>query len=325
MKAKAVTWMSLLLVLIAGVFLLLNELGSSDSYVLTDTMEPKEYRFVCLFSGENDSSAKDLRRGVEAAMEEYDVWITFRTFRLSEMNRHIESFEEAIEAHVDGIITNIPSTREIGLLIDRAAGEKIPVITIGNDINGSQRKAYIGINYYECGEKAARILETYTHGLARTVIVLPPASENDLESRQKVLGYSDYIEQKSGMFFNKVYLDKTYFENAYNAYKEAFSSGIGYDSAFCLNETTTMALVQYQKNHEDSHLKVVGMGDSPEVLEALKDGYLDATLVEDTTYVGQMAIAYLYKYKSGEKIPVKVDSEIYVITGENLADYYPER
>lgn len=325
MKSKTVILGSLSVILILCMFLLFKGFNRPETYVLADSMEPKQHRFVCLFSGENEIFTEDLRQGVETAMEENDVWVTFQSFSLSDINSHLDAFEMAIEANVDGIITNIPSVKEIGLLIDRAAGEKIPVITIVNDINGSQRKAYIGIDYYDCGQRAARILERYTESSARTVTALPPASENDLESRQKMLGYSDYIAHKSGMLLNKVYMEEPDFTNAYSVFADAFTSQIGYNSVFCMNEASTMAVVQYLKNNEQTDLRVVGIGDSKEIMEALRDGYLDAVLVEDAKYVGSTAVTYLCRYKEGESIPIKINSEIYEVTAENVSNYYSGR
>ncbi|MEG1513670.1 MAG: substrate-binding domain-containing protein [Clostridia bacterium] len=324
MRTKRIL-IGLLLALFFGATIILLLSSDLDRHSDAQALSPKAHRYIALYSGDNQAFKADLRKGLETAAESADAYVTFRAFSSRSLESHIAGFEEAIAANVDGIITNVPSNGEIGRLIDRAALEKIPVVTIVDDIYGSQRKAYIGVDYESFGSMASHVMQTCVKGNARAAVISYPLSLQTRECTQKVSGFVDSISKSDRFRLGIEHVDTLDYLSAYNLAQNLLDASFGYNAFFCIDETLTLAVAQcIADNHCAERTYLVGCGEAVAVYGFLEDGAIDAILTENPYYVGYEAVTSLTRYIENGGLPYITDAKICVVTPDNMQDSFYE-
>ncbi|MEK7669744.1 MAG: substrate-binding domain-containing protein, partial [Bacteroidota bacterium] len=90
---------------------------------------------------------------------------------------------------------------------------------------------------------------------------------------------------------------------------------------FCPNESTTFGmLLALRQSNLAGKKKFVGFDTSPPLLEALKNGEIDALVAQDPTRIGFEAVKAVVSHIKGEKVNVRIDTGVQLITRENLSD-----
>lgn len=284
----------------------------------TKKVTPKDYHFVVLYSGDNDSFISELNRGLQDKAEEENVWVTFEHFDSMTITSHLNAFALAIDAQVDGIITNVPDYSGIGRLIDRAALEGIPVATIADDIYGSQRRVHIGIDYEELGQKAAELITQLMPNGARTAIISYPLTQQNNECLQKTRGFINYMKHQPSYVIGIEHLQELNSADAYELTKQLLDSGFKYDSYFCMDEQITLAVAECLKMRGIDDICVIGCGESNAAYSYLKSGIIDVLLTENAYHVGSIAVDELYRYIREGGLPYIVETDVRVITDEDI-------
>lgn len=282
---------------------------------------PKEYRFAALYTGDNGAFASELESGLITAADENDIWVSFESFNSGDVTSHREAFQRYVDAGVDGIITNLPDTSDFGRLIDGAALEGIPVATIVDDFYGSQRKVHIGVDYLNFGKQAAQMLMKLKADGARTAVISYPLEKQTLECQRKVQGFIQGLRGKDGYYVGVENVRTLNRVDAYELTRELLAGSFGYDSFFCLDETLTLAVAQCLNDMQAQGMFVVGCGESAAVYEYLKDGVIDVVLTESPYSVGYEAVTELKSHIVEGGLPFISESEIQVVTRENLQEF----
>lgn len=288
------------------------------------SLKPKRFRLVALYTGDNLAFINELKDGLNAAAEEQDLWVTFESFGSSDIASHLSAFSRAIDAGVDGIISNIPEMDSIGRLIDRAALEGIPVATIADDFYGSQRKVHIGIDYLSFGQGAAEAIVALMPYGARTAIITYPLERQTRESRQKANSFTESIRSYGNYYVGVENVRELNYVDAYELAHDLITGNFGYDSFFCIDETLTLAVAQCLEDMQIYNMAVVGCGESRALYEYLASGIVDAVLTENAYFVGYASVSNLTSYIVNGGLPYITEADINVVTIENLQEFYYE-
>ncbi len=79
-------------------------------------------------------------------------------------------------------------------------------------------------------------------------------------------------------------------------------------------------LGKWKKAGEPGHVILGGFDGDATAYQLLRDGYLDATGVQDFFWEAEMAVQVLVDAKSGKTPPARIEDKGFVITGDNLAE-----
>lgn len=313
-------WMSMLIALCSIALISVSCHWSRSEGSLVS--EPKAHRIAVLYSGDNMAFAAELERGMRIMADKLDIYISFEQFASSTPALHIEALARAIDARVDGVITNIPDKTQTGKMIDRAALESIPIATIVDDIYGSQRRVHIGVDYQQFGESAARLICEMMPNGARTAIISYPLNRQTSECLNKIKGFSQYMRGRAGYYIGTENVRELNNADAYELTKELLDSSFQYNSFFCLDETITKAVAQCLSDAGRDDICVIGCGESQTVYDYLEIGVVDALLTENAYSVGSTAVKELAHYIQNGGLPYVVEADMRVLTRENIDAYY---
>lgn len=159
-------------------------------------IKKKELKFGCVLYGYTDENpyfadvVKAMKRK-EMELEEYGIQLEIRHASIDEPQEIVRRMDELHALGINGLILSPIKDPDVEKKIEQFSVEGIPVVTIGSDLPGSKRLAYVGSNSYLFGQTAANMLALIAHGQAQIGII--SGSEISYNHQQKVRGFEDYV------------------------------------------------------------------------------------------------------------------------------------
>jgi ribose transport system substrate-binding protein len=97
------------------------------------------------------------------------------------------------------------------------------------------------------------------------------------------------------------------------------------DAIFAANPSMALGAAQAIEDAKADSVIVVGFGNTPDVLNAIQVGVLEATIAEFPTRAGTLAVDLLVRHLNGESTPHVVDSGFTLVTEETLHSFLTAR
>lgn len=148
---------------------------------------------VLLFGAENPFF-DEVMTGLKQKLEELSIYgCTILEKRISfDLDSQLATIDELADDQIHGLILSPYDDKMIQEKIDALWDMNIPCITINTDIPNSKRIAYVGSDYYKCGQTAGGLLNLFTNGTAKVGIVT--GSHNVLCHKERISGFMDLIQ-----------------------------------------------------------------------------------------------------------------------------------
>lgn len=210
-----------------------------------------------------------------------------------------------IASQVDGVILEADGSKAEQKLIEEAAQDGIPVVTILTDDSACRRISFVGLNSYEMGSAYTEQLTGMLNEEGGTQIMFLSTSNSktqetnlvyyqvkkELESRKKEgqsVNISEYCVDSTADF------DTEEFVRDMIVNEESLP-----DILVCMDEVVTecvyQALIDY---NQVGNIKVIGFYYSDVILNAIDKGILSSTVAMDMEEVGKYSINALEEYLS---------------------------
>ena len=103
----------------------------------------------------------------------------------------LQAIAELEAEGIDGLVISPFNDMAVANKIDQLQSRQIPVITTNTDIRNSSRLAFVGSDFYRCGQTAAGLMNLMTSGEVRAGIVT--GSSQVLCHTDRIAGFCDRI------------------------------------------------------------------------------------------------------------------------------------
>ena len=240
-----------------------------------------------------------------------------------------ELMQIAVDSGVDGIILEADESEETGVLIDRAAAEGIPVVTVYGDNANSERCSYVGVGNYDIGQEYGKQVLTIAGNLHRAVNVAVLMSENVKSSGQNTLfsGIQDVVnqERKKGaqITLSMVNVDDSNAFSAEEAIRDIFTLSNLPDIIICLNERNTTSVYQMVVDYNKvGQVQILGYYDSEAIIKAIEREVIHATVAVDTKQMGEYCVEALQEYYHRGYTSQYFSVDIKLINRNNVSEYH---
>lgn len=264
--------------------------------------QKKKYKIGVLLFSENNPFFDEVMAGVRAkAAELQDYGVTTITRRVEfDVEAQLKAIDSFVSEGIHGLMLAPYNHASVQRKIDELVENKIPVVTVNTDINGSRRMAYVGSDYFRDGCTAAGLLALMTSGNVNLGVIT--GSSNVLCHTERVRGLShtldasyprihvtDIIENHDDEFKSyalvsqllkeRPELDALFFAAAgvYGGCKAVLDSGL--------------------------HPKVITFDEVPTTLEMLKKGVISATISQQPYRQGAKSLDILFEYLTSGVLP----------------------
>lgn len=273
---------------------------------------------------------QDHENGFKTAGGELGVETIYKGESGNDALRQVQMFEQianTIPKPAGILVSPIDKEAMIGP-INEAIAKGIPVACVDNDAPDSNRLTYIGTDNYESGYLAADIIGKKLGGTG-DVGILTIKGLYSLDERQR--GFEECIADKyPGINVVAVMDDDADPLVATNVAKQMLEEYPSIVGIFGTDAASGVgATVALEEKGKLGVVKVVAFDKDSSVLEDVKEGKIEATLVQRTFTMSYLGLKLLYDYnhnpnmKNGSisMLPDKVDTGIIVVTKENVDSF----
>ena len=309
------------------------------SFFLFSTIDREENqdeydRYYVMITEGNSSLWKSVYEGASARALHSNVYVDWLNDYMDSSSSVEDMMKVAISSSVDGIIVNASESETMTDLIDEAADEGIPVVTLYTDQAQSKRCSYVGIGSYNLGKEYGRMaLEIMDEKLDEedpvTITMLVGSHTQSLDQNILCAGIQETIAQEKEedleVEFELISIDDSNPFSAEEDIRDIFLHNALPDMMICLNEQNTTCAYQAVVDYNYvGRVSILGYYDSDTILNAIEHGVIDATVSVDTDQMGGYCIDALEEYHILGNPSEYLTADITMIDQENVSDYLKE-
>jgi ribose transport system substrate-binding protein len=284
-----------------------------------------KYRFA--FVTNNSTDFWNIgEKGLRKAEKEFGVKVDmFRPLK-GEVADQQRFLEDIMVQKFDGVAVSPVNPDALTGIFDRVA-EKMPLVTHDSDAPKSKRKVYVGTNNVEAGRIAGNtaIAALKEAGITKGkvgIFVGRMDMRNAIERKQ---GIDETLGKLAGLEILPPYIDHT----------DRAKAKKNVEDALARYPDLVMAIGLWSYNgpciagavRESSRTKkpiLVTFDEEEEVLKAVEDGLIYATVVQQPFQFGYQSIRVLTELKDGKTVAPTVETPILTVKKDNLAKFWSE-
>lgn len=283
-------------------------------------------RLFIIFPTESGCFFEKVRDGMKKAakeLERYNVKIEFLETKGHNVSRQLKLLTHAIDLKPDGIVIIPASATQLNLLIDEAADNDIPVVTVADDAPYSKRLFHIGADNYSCGRLCGELMGNFL--CSEGNIAIFSGSTELYALKQRIAGFKDKIKTS----YPDIKITKliNYGENegdCLNVAVQQLHAISESDGVFVTSAAGTVAVVKALEQLEPSLFpKIIGFEPHEITSEYLTQGKISALIFQDSLMQGYLSLKVLYDYLSHGIVPEKdcVNTRIEIVLKENIENF----
>ena len=235
-------------------------------------------------------------------------------------NTQNSQLENMIAGGVNAIILIPGDATAQAVMVEEAHAQNIPVIELCTKTEAEDyRTSFVGSDDIVAGRMLMDYLGDLVDGKGDMIIFHGPTGVSAEINRHT--GAQQMIKEKNWDI--KVVAEKVCNwsrEEAMTAMENIITSGMKFDIIFAENDEMAVGALSALK---DSGLKYVigGIDAIPDAVQAVADGDMDCTFVQDYITQAKTALDVAIKAASGEQVDASYDIDFVLITKENVADF----
>jgi len=268
---------------------------------------------------------QSIHAGAQQAATELGIDIIWRgPLREDDRDAQVSEVEGFVSRGISGICLAPLDETALVPPVQEAVRQKIPVVIFDSGLKSSDYVSFVATDNTKGGRLGGeRLAESI--GKKGKVILLRYAEGHDSTGKREQ-GFLDAMKDNPGI---EVVSSNQYggadVEGAYkkaeallSTYKKPDGS-LGVDGIFTPNESVSFAMLRVlQDNGWAGKVKFVGFDASPNLVKGLRDGGLDAIVVQDPVHMGYMAVQTMVKHLKGQPVEKWIDTGVHVATKENM-------
>ncbi|HEX7138283.1 MAG TPA: substrate-binding domain-containing protein [Vicinamibacterales bacterium] len=294
-----------------------NRAGSASGK-LTIAVVPK---------GTSHAFWQSIHAGAARAGQELGVTIVWRgPLREDERESQISEVERFVTSGVSGLVLAPLDEVALAQPVADAKRNGIPVVVIDSGLKGSDYVSFVATDNRLAGRLAGDHLATLLHDKGR--IVLLRYAEGSESTIQREEGFLEAVRAHPGMQI--VSANQYGGADVEGAYKksEALLSGLkrsdgslDVDGIFTPNESTTHAMMRVLVDNDWSgKVRFIGFDASDTLLKGMRDGHLDAIVLQDPVKMGYLGVKTLVAHIRGERVEPRIDTGVRLVARDHMDD-----
>jgi ribose transport system substrate-binding protein len=270
---------------------------------------------------------QSIHAGAAKAAQELGVNIVWRgPLREDERESQVSEVERFVTSGVSGIVLAPLDEVALAQPVADATRNHVPVVVIDSGLKGDEYVSFIATDNHLAGRLAGDHLASLLHDKGR--IVLLRYAEGSESTLQREAGFLEAIKARPGI---QIVSDNQYGgADVEGAYKkgEAVLTGLkrgdgslDVDGIFTPNESTTLAMMRVLvDNGWAGKVRFVGFDASEALLTGMRDGYLDAIVVQDPVKMGYLGVKTIVAHIRGEQVERRIDTGVTLVARDRLDD-----
>ena len=301
--------------LCAALFVLLILSCTSKEELSDNTVNPKNGKRQDLYIEVSAFGAVsyfyDHKMGLERAGKDFGVKTEYKGPPDLNMQAMIQAIELAVARQPAGIMV-VGFEESLNDAVNKAVESGIPVVALDSDLPNSKRVAFVGTGNYDAGYKGGIKLGELV-GKKGNVAILTKVGQDNLEKR--VQGYRDALATFPDIKIVRVADTKSDIVLSAQAASSVLTAVPDLAGFGCVEAAGPAgAATAVKEAGLTGKVKIVAMDRDNDVLAYIRDGIIDATIVQQTALMPYYGLMILYHLNHFD-IPISSDNAAAGISG----------
>ena len=268
--------------------------------------QKKKFKLGVVMFGIGNPFFDDVISGIrekEEDLRSYNCTVLIKRISAFGVQDQIDAIDELLAEEINGLAISPQNNPAIAQKINELYDMGIPTITFNTDIAGSRRIAYVGSNYYRCGQTAAGLIHLMTCGQVYVGIV--SGNSNVLCHTERIAGFRNSLKEYTNIH------EVAFFENDDDDF-------VSYDKTTqMLNEHPEINAIFFAASgayggckavlaaNRQDNMKIVTFDKIEKTVEMIKNGVISASICQNPRIQGSLPLQLLFEYLTTGEPPKK--------------------
>ncbi|MCD7993081.1 MAG: substrate-binding domain-containing protein [Clostridia bacterium] len=261
-----------------------------------------------------------VRIGAQSAGLDEGYTIDFQGTRTdTDLEGQVKLVEDFIQRGVSAIVISPVNPDGMVPVLQQAEEAGIPVIIMDGKLNADFPRSTVSTNDEAAGKFAAEKLKELA-GDAGGTFAIVSAVPGAVQEGGREKGFSDELETYQNYKIIGTYYGKGDRNQTYNITQDILTSNPDITGFYTVNEGSSAGVTLGVREGDLKDKIFVAFDPSTEVLDAIRDGYVDGAVAQNPYLIGRTAVLNVIKVLNGETVEKKIDVPVTWVTIDNLDD-----
>ncbi|WP_309095454.1 substrate-binding domain-containing protein [Streptomyces sp.] len=259
-----------------------------------------------------------IRAGAEAEAEKLGVDLTV-TDAQNDASQQANQLQNFTSSNLGAIIVNPVDSDAASNSVKAADKAGIPVIAVDRTVNNARTDTLVASDNVAGGELAAKTIADRLGGKGEIVILQGQAGTS--AARERAAGFAKGLKAYPGIKVvaqQPADFDRTKGLDVMSNLLQAHPDVQGVIAA---NDEMALGAIKALGSKAGKSVSVVGFDGTPDGLKAVEGGTLYASVAQQPSQLGRIAVENALKALKGEKVQETVKVPVKVVTEENVAGF----
>jgi ribose transport system substrate-binding protein len=259
-----------------------------------------------------------VKAGAEAAGKEFGASITWQgPDKETEIDKQVNILEDMISRKMDAIVMAACDENGLTNVIKKAVEAKIPIVTIDSGVKSELPVSFVATDNIEGAKAAARELARLigNEGEVGLIPFVPGAATSELREQ----GFKEGLKEFPNLKLVSTLYSQSDVAKGMNVTQDMMTANPNLKGIFAANEPAAIGAAQAIKAAgKAGQIKLVAFDGSDEEVATLKEGTIQALIVQNPFQMGYKGVKAAVDFIKGAPVEKKVDTGVTVVTKDNL-------
>ena len=278
----------------------------------------RRYRIAVVPMTNTHAFFQTIKAGAEKAAKELDVQILWRGPESeTDVAGQIAIMENFIAQKVDAIVLAPCERKALVPIVQKAQKRGICVIVVDSALEPNIADCFIATDNFKGGYIAGETLAKLIKGAGKVGIVQAIPGAASVQERER--GFREALKKFPKMKIASVLYGQSSVATAMQAAENMLTAHPDLKGIFAVNEISGVGTAQVLRTRKlAGKVKLVAFDASETEIQGLKDGVIQALIVQNPFKMGELGVRYAFMKLQGKQIPKQVDTGVTVVTMQNF-------
>jgi ribose transport system substrate-binding protein len=270
---------------------------------------------------------KSVHAGAVKAARELDVDVVWKgALREDDLKGQIDVVQSFVAQRVGGIVVAPLSDKGLVASVKAAAAAQVPVVVFDSDLASDEYVSFVATDNEAAGKMAALALAARIagNGTSSANVVVLRYQEGSASTSLREKGFIDTVRAHPEL---RLTSDSQYGGATTETAERASENLLAAQRAdsgkvqgiFAPNESTTFGmLLALRKAGLAGKMHLVGFDASDKLVQAVREGEIDALVVQRPFQMGYLAVQTIALHLKGQRVDKRIDTGSVLVTKDNL-------
>jgi ribose transport system permease protein len=291
---------------------------ASMSFLHKDSDSAAQRKVGLSLSTLNNPFFVQIRQGAEQEAKRLGVDLTV-TDAQNDASQQANQLQNFTSSGLSTIVVNPVDSDAAGPSVRSADQADIPVVAVDRGVNKAEIDALVASDNVEGGRMAARALGEKLGGEGRIVILQGQAGTS--ASRERGQGFAEGLKEFPGIEVvakQPADFDRT---KGLDVMTNLLQAHPDVDGVFAENDEMALGAAKALGSRAGKQVQVVGFDGTPDGLKAVEAGTLYASVAQQPTELGRIAVRNALAAAEGKDLKDLVKVPVKVVTKENVGSF----